>query len=289
MDQYQFRGKLLKNFKGHSSIRISPEKQGKGAIGPYELPLKFTWTNGSEISLWKFWSTPASVHRVLFSEWQVFWIYFKKNWHYFGTRLFWYPFGCLFWKHPNGYQTDSFQNRKFSEFWKFRQPVDPVVGDPVRQDSDKIWILGSFVPSPCVILIGNFRIYLCIVSLVVILSNWVCDNWLYRFPKIGTLVRVCLGTRLGSSNHPKKGPIHISPANRLRWFINVDLSVVLCFPQKEATSTMDLLSVNSPALISSENSGVSFAKNQLRLAKNRLDLKKMQNRARNRPNWLKLG
>ena len=27
-----------------------------------------------------------------------------------------------------------------------RQPVDPVVGDPVRQDNDKISILGSFVP-----------------------------------------------------------------------------------------------------------------------------------------------
>ena len=32
-----------------------------------------------------------------------------------------------------------------------RQPVDPVVGDPVRQDSDKIRILGSFVPSLCVL------------------------------------------------------------------------------------------------------------------------------------------
>ena len=30
------------------------------------------------------------------------------------------------------------------------KPVDPVVGDPVRQDKDKIRILGSFVPSLCV-------------------------------------------------------------------------------------------------------------------------------------------
>ena len=27
-----------------------------------------------------------------------------------------------------------------------RQPVDPVVGDPVRQDNDKIWILGMLSP-----------------------------------------------------------------------------------------------------------------------------------------------
>ena len=26
-----------------------------------------------------------------------------------------------------------------------RKLVDPVIGDPVRQDNDKIWILGSFV------------------------------------------------------------------------------------------------------------------------------------------------
>ena len=35
--------------------------------------------------------------------------------------------------------------------WDFGQPVDPVVGDPVRQDNDKIWVLGSFAPSLCVV------------------------------------------------------------------------------------------------------------------------------------------
>ena len=59
-----------------------------------------------------------------------------------------------------------------------RQPVDPVVGDPVRQDMN----IGKFCPFPLCNLIGNLRIYLYIVSLVVILSNWVCDNWVYRFP-----------------------------------------------------------------------------------------------------------
>ena len=33
----------------------------------------------------------------------------------------------------------------------YRHPVDPVVGDPVRQDNDKMLILGSFVPSLCVL------------------------------------------------------------------------------------------------------------------------------------------
>ena len=41
---------------------------------------------------------------------------------------------------------------------KNRQPVDPSLsGDPVRQDNDKIWILGSFCPPPfVVVLIRDF-------------------------------------------------------------------------------------------------------------------------------------
>ena len=70
--------------------------------------------------------------------------------------------------------------------WK---PVGPVVGDPVRQDNDKRYEHWEVLSSPSALctLIGNFHlyiyiyIYLCIVSLVVILSNWVCDNWVYRF------------------------------------------------------------------------------------------------------------
>ena len=42
--------------------------------------------------------------------------------------------------------------------------------------------IGKFCPIPLCTLIGTFRTYLYIVSLVVILSNWVCDNWVYRFP-----------------------------------------------------------------------------------------------------------
>ena len=45
--------------------------------------------------------------------------------------------------------------------------------------------IGKFCPIPLCTSIGNFRIYLYIVSLVVILSNWVCDNWVYRFPSTG--------------------------------------------------------------------------------------------------------
>ena len=52
-----------------------------------------------------------------------------------------------------------------------------------RQDMN----IGKFCPLPLCTLIGNFRIYLYIVSLVVILSNWVCDNWIYRFPICGRL------------------------------------------------------------------------------------------------------
>ena len=52
--------------------------------------------------------------------------------------------------------------------------------------------IGKFCPLPLCALTGNFRIYLYIVSLVVILSNWVCDNWVYQIPtmtkvdKLGT-------------------------------------------------------------------------------------------------------
>ena len=46
--------------------------------------------------------------------------------------------------------------------------------------------IGKFCPLPLCNLIGNLRIYLHIVSLVVILSNCVCDNWVYRFP-----LRIC--------------------------------------------------------------------------------------------------
>ena len=42
--------------------------------------------------------------------------------------------------------------------------------------------IGKFCPLSLCNLIRNFCIYLYIVSLVVILSNWVCDNWVYRFP-----------------------------------------------------------------------------------------------------------
>ena len=32
-----------------------------------------------------------------------------------------------------------------------RQPVDPAFGDPLRQDNDKVRMLGSFVRSLCVL------------------------------------------------------------------------------------------------------------------------------------------
>ena len=50
LDQYQSRGKLLTNFQGHWSVLICPETRHQG-IGPYGFPLKFIWTNGSQISL----------------------------------------------------------------------------------------------------------------------------------------------------------------------------------------------------------------------------------------------
>ena len=42
--------------------------------------------------------------------------------------------------------------------------------------------IGNFRPLPLCTLIESFRTYLYIVSFVVSLSKWVCDNWVYRFP-----------------------------------------------------------------------------------------------------------
>ena len=51
MDQYQCRGKLLKNFQDHWSIRISSPLRYGPMIGPYEFPPKLVWTNGAQSSL----------------------------------------------------------------------------------------------------------------------------------------------------------------------------------------------------------------------------------------------
>ena len=50
MDQYQCRGKLLKNFKDHWSYEF-PRKRYGPMIGPYEFPPKLVWTNGAQSSL----------------------------------------------------------------------------------------------------------------------------------------------------------------------------------------------------------------------------------------------
>ena len=48
------------------------------------------------------------------------------------------------------------------EYKIVRQPVDPVVGDPVRQDMN----IGKFCPLPLCTLIGNFRRTFCILFLL---------------------------------------------------------------------------------------------------------------------------
>ena len=49
--KYQCRGKFLKNFQDHWSIRISPRKRYGPMIGPYDFFLKMVWTNGAQSSL----------------------------------------------------------------------------------------------------------------------------------------------------------------------------------------------------------------------------------------------
>ena len=56
----------------------------------------------------------------------------------------------------------------------------------VRQDTDlryEHWKVVS--PPSAYFIIRNFRMYICILcSLVVISSNWVCDNWVHQIPRM---------------------------------------------------------------------------------------------------------
>ena len=51
MDQYQSRGKTFGELPGPLVHKSLLENKGGGAIGPYEFPLKFICTNGSQTSL----------------------------------------------------------------------------------------------------------------------------------------------------------------------------------------------------------------------------------------------
>ena len=65
MDKCQSEGKLLTNFQAYWSIQIFSEKQGTKWLVHTDFP----WNSYGPMapkSLWKFWSTPASVHRVPF-------------------------------------------------------------------------------------------------------------------------------------------------------------------------------------------------------------------------------
>ena len=63
---------------------------------------------------------------------------------------------------------------------------------------------GNLCPLPLCTSIRNFRIYLYNVSLVVILLNWVRDNWVYRFPTIACSQIVCLGCGRAARWHQRQ-------------------------------------------------------------------------------------
>ena len=68
-----------------------------------------------------------------------------------------------------------------SIFWEL---VDPVVADPVRQDNDKRkQYTNIYVNSLLKYTEGGDKNSQ-YSYLVVILSNWVCDNWVYRLPNL---------------------------------------------------------------------------------------------------------
>ena len=61
--------------------------------------------------------------------------------------------------------------------------------------------IGKFCPRPVCTLIRNFCMYLYIVSLVVILSNWVCHKWVYRPP-----TKISKQSRKSPKKSLEKGP-----------------------------------------------------------------------------------
>ena len=110
-----FRPPSFRKEKAHK-LKQSPRHNGR--VSPGQLPGQ------------------TRVHRPVFQGFPV--VFFRKT----GTLPGHWPdvLGTL--GRPGVFQ-------KFSVI--FRGPVDPVVWDPVWQDSDKIWRLGSFVPSLCVL------------------------------------------------------------------------------------------------------------------------------------------
>ena len=80
--------------------------------------------------------------------------------------------------------------------------------------------IGKFCPLSLCNLIGNFRvyiyIYLYIVSLVLILSYWVCDNWVYRFPTRTPLLKP---PSLGRENGEKFTPLGCCSDDLARWLL----------------------------------------------------------------------
>ena len=50
MDEHQYRGRFLTNFQRHWSVQMPPESKAPRHWS-IRVPLKFTWTNGSQISL----------------------------------------------------------------------------------------------------------------------------------------------------------------------------------------------------------------------------------------------
>ena len=167
MDQCQSRGKLLTNFPPLSAIGPYkfPWKRGKGAIGPYEVP----WNSYGPMapkSLWKFWSTPASVHRVLFSAYtrtsgahmqNLAWncgenfrvpFVFLPSKHLLSafyntppprTRVKWVPFVLL------AFFPLFYSNWPFSLWNVVLWELEKAIFGP---EKDKWWIRGSKTPKP---------------------------------------------------------------------------------------------------------------------------------------------
>ena len=86
--------------------------------------------------------------------------------------------------HPSSWTLTFFTYCPPGTSYIFWEPVDPFVADPVRQDNDKRNNITNIYGSSLLKYTEGGDKTSQYSYLVVILSNWVPDNWVYRFPNI---------------------------------------------------------------------------------------------------------
>ena len=92
------------------------------------------------------------------------------------------------------------------------EPVDPVVPDPIRQDNDKRNNIQICIRKfPVKVHRGRGQSFPTFISRVIILPNWVPDNWVYRLPNTALRLRL---THVRERKLALSGPVRDTPPLR---------------------------------------------------------------------------